>query len=355
MNEEGRTVLLRSDSNIMVTGQCKVLKPNSPYQQFRPLFITVEPNGSLMDYGILDVSDTLWSYGWETRETQNGNYFTVGGVLLSPPYAGSALPYLLKTNRSNTEILLSKILLDTTLAQYGGTNYIKILNDTSLVITYIIQRKSASNIYDHGVLISDTLGNTKNIRVLLSGQVNQLVGAIESISLTQDKKILAASQEWQGNFIRTVLFKLNSNLEDDSIYTAPYIYDWACPGGVDTLLTIDPECGVYVDIDELERLPDIPEINVFPNPVSDVLNVSLPEYLVTRSAQHNMQASVYNRDYQKDSRLELYDINGGLKFLQTLASGQRETKFDVSLMSPGLYLLRLVYQNRQVSTVKFVK
>ncbi|MCK9205121.1 MAG: T9SS type A sorting domain-containing protein, partial [Bacteroidales bacterium] len=82
---------------------------------------------------------------------------------------------------------------------------------------------------------------------------------------------------------------------------------------------------------------------------------SLPEYLVTRSSQHSMQASVYIKDYQKDARLEIFDINGGLKSLQTLASGQRETKFDVSLMSPGLYLLRLVYQNKQVTTVKFVK
>jgi len=274
MNEEGRMVLLRSDLNILVTGQCSVLKPNSPYQQYRPLFINVEPNGNLIDYGILDISDTLWSVGWETIENLYGDYYTAGSVLFTPPYAGSALPYLLKTNRSNTEILLSKILLDTALAQYGGTNYIKILNDTSLVITYKIQRNSPVGFSDKGVLISDTLGNTKKIRALISGQTNELVSVISSISLTQDKKILAASQEWQGNFIRTVLFKLNSNLEDDSIYTAPYTYDWACPGGVDTLLTIDPECGVYVDIDELERLPDTPEIKAFPNPVSDVLTVS---------------------------------------------------------------------------------
>jgi hypothetical protein len=133
------------------------------------------------------------------------------------------------------------------------------------------------------------------------------------------------------------------------------VYDWACEGGVDTVLTIDPECGVYVDIDELERLPDIPEIKVFPNPVSDVLTVSLPEYLVTRSAQHNMQASVYIKDYQKDSRLDLYDINGDLVVRQTLIPGQLEAIFNASVLSPGLYLIRLVYQNRQVSTEKFVK
>jgi len=355
LNELGHSIILRSDGKIMVTGECRVLKPNNPYQQFRPLFITVEPTGTLINYGILDVSDTLWSYGWETRESPYGDYYTAGGVLITPPYAGSALPYLLKTNQANSEILLSKILLDTTQAQYGGTNFIKTLNDTSLVITYKIQRNSPPSIYDNGILISDTLGNTKKIRALLSGQTNELVGAIESMALTQDQKILAASQEWQDNYIRTVLFKLNSNLEDDSIYTAPYTYDWACPGGVDTVLTIDPDCGVYVDIDELERLPDVSEIKISPNPVSDMLTVSLPEYLVSRNAQRGMQASVYIRNYQKDARLEIYTINGTLQCIQPLAPGQREAQFNTGKLSSGIYFVRMIYQNRQISTVKFVK
>jgi len=68
-----------------------------------------------------------------------------------------------------------------------------------------------------------------------------------------------------------------------------------------------------------------------------------------------MQASVYNRDYQKDSRLELYDINGGLKLSRPLISGQMEVRFDVRYLSPGMYLVRLVHQNREVSTVKVMK
>jgi len=355
MNEESRNIMQRSDGKIMVTGYCSVLKPNSPYQQFRPLFITVDPSGNLIDYGILDVSDTLWSYGLGSKESLYGDFYTAGGVLITPPYAASSLPYLLKTNSSNNEILLSKILLDTTQIQYGGAISIKMLNDTLFVIAYQIQRKSPSNIYDNGILISDTLGNTKKIRALLSGQTNELVGAIESMALTQNQKILAASQEWQDNYIRTVLFKLNSDLEDDSIYTAPYTYDWACPDGVDTVLTIDPDCGVYVDIDELERLPDVSEIKVSPNPVSDMLTVSLPEYLVSRNAQRGMQASVYIRNYQKDARLEIYTINGTLQCIQPLTPGQREAQFNTGKLSAGIYFVRMIYQNRQVSTVKFVK
>ena len=355
MNEESRNIMQRSDGKIMVTGYCSVLKPNSPYQQFRPLFITVDPSGNLIDYGILDVSDTLWSYGLGSKESLYGDFYTAGGVLITPPYAASSLPYLLKTNSSNNEILLSKILLDTTQIQYGGAISIKMLNDTLFVIAYQIQRKSPSNIYDNGILISDTLGNTKKIRALLSGQTNELVGAIESMALTQNQKILAASQEWQDNYIRTVLFKLNSDLEDDSIYTAPYTYDWACPDGVDTVLTIDPDCGVYVDIDELERLPDVSEIKISPNPVSDMLTVSLPEYLVSRNAQRGMQASVYIRNYQKDARLEIYTINGTLQCIQPLAPGQREAQFNTGKLSSGIYFVRMIYQNRQISTVKFVK
>ena len=205
-----------------------------------------------------------------------------------------------------------------------------------------------------GLYKLDTLGNMLKTRPLIYGSSGR-IHSIEGLAVTQDKKILACAPEWQGDYIRTVLFKLNSNLEDDSIYTAPYTYDWACPGGVDTLLTIDPDCGVYVDIDELERLPDVSEIKVSPNPVSDMLTVLLPEYLVSRNAQRGMQASVYIRNYQKDARLEIYTINGTLQCIQTLTPGQREVQFNTSKLSSGIYFVRMIYQNRQVSTVKFVK
>jgi hypothetical protein len=221
-------------------------------------------------------------------------------------------------------------------------------------MTYKIQHNSPAGFSDVGVFISDTLGNKLKTRPLISGSSGR-VHSIKGFWTTRDKKILAFAPEWQGNVLCSVLFKLNSDLEDDSIYTVPYVYDWGCEGGVDSVQTIDPECGVYVDIDELERLPDNPEIKAFPNPVSDVLAVSLPEYIVTRSAKHNMQASVYIKDYQKDARLEIYDINGGFVVTQTLIPGQREAIFNTGVLSQGLYLVLLVYQNREVSTVKFVK
>jgi len=354
LNEEGRSVMLRSDGNIMITGEASILKPGCQFQQQRPLFINVAPDGNLVDYGILDVSDTLWSYGWESKESENNNFYTAGVLYYNPPY-GNPLPYFLKTNKTNNEILVSKYLIDSTQAWYGGANLLSFLNDTTIAITCGFHRKYPSDTIDNCILITDTTGMVKKIRALFSGVEGHIVGSISSLAVTQDQKILAASQEWQDNYIRAVLFKLNSNLEDDSIYTAPYTYDWACPGGVDTLLTIDPDCGVYVDIDELERLPDVSEIKVSPNPVSDMLTVSLPEYLVSRNAQRGMQASVYIRNYQKDARLEIYTINGTLQCIQPLTPGQREVQFNTGKLSSGIYLVRMIYQNRQVSTVKFVK
>ncbi len=348
-NEEGKTIIQRFDGDIMVTGEANVIKPGSPYQQPRPLFIITAPDGSLKDFGVLDVSDTLWSTTWTTKEKPNGIFYSTGGVLVNPPYSWP-YPYFLKTN-NNKEILVSKLLIDTAIVSDGATQHIDFLSDTTIVMTYGFNYKSRS-IVETGLYKLDTLGNKLKTKALLSGAN---VHSIEGFEITHDKKILAFAPEWQGNYLCSVLFKLNSDLEDDSIYTLPYVYDWGCEGGVDTVLNIDPECGVYVDIDELERLPVHPEIKAFPNPVSDVLTVTLPEYLVTRSAQHNMQASVYIKDYQKDARLEIFDINGGLMDTQTLTSDQREVIFKSGVLNPGLYMVCLVYQNRQVSTVKFVK
>jgi len=351
INEEGRSVLLRSDGDIMVTGEASVIKPGSPYQQPRPLFILTEPDGTLKDFGVLDVSDTLWSTAWQTKEKPNGIFYSTGGVYVNPPYSWP-YPYFLKTN-SNKEILESRLLADTALVSDGGTSLLNFISDTTIVMIYGFNYNDKT-IGETGLYKLDTLGNMLKTRPLIYGSSGR-IHSIEGLAVTQDKKILACAPEWQGDYIRTVLFKLNSNLEDDSIYTAPYTYDWACPGGVDTLLTIDPDCGVYVDIDELERLPDVSEIKVSPNPVSDMLTVLLPEYLVSRNAQRGMQASVYIRNYQKDARLEIYTINGTLQCIQTLTPGQREVQFNTSKLSSGIYFVRMIYQNRQVSTVKFVK
>ncbi|MCK9422022.1 MAG: T9SS type A sorting domain-containing protein [Bacteroidales bacterium] len=348
-NEEGRSIMLRSDGDIMVTGEASVVKPGYEFQQPRPLFIITAPDGTLKDFGVLDDSDTLASATWQTREKPDSIFYSTGSVCLPPAYF-RVYPYFLKTN-GNNEIIESRLLADTASVADGMTQYLNFLSDTTLIMTYganFIDPSAA----EWGLYKLDTSGNKLKTRILMQGSIYNV---ISGLATTQDHKILACAPERQGDTTRSVLFKLNSDLEDDSIYSIPYVYDWACEGGVDTVLTIDPECGVYVDIDELERLPDIPEIKVFPNPVSDVLTVSLPEYLVTRSAQHNMQASVYIKDYQKDSRLDLYDINGDLVVRQTLIPGQLEAIFNASVLSPGLYLIRLVYQNRQVSTEKFVK
>lgn len=350
-NELGQTIIQRSDGDIMVTGEANVIKPGSPYQQPRPLFIITALDGTLKDFGVLDVSDTLWSTTWQTKEKPNGIFYSTGGVYVNPPWSWP-YPYFLKTN-NNKEILESKLLIDTALVSDGGTNFLDFISDTTIIMVYGFNYKSKT-MGETGVYKLDTLGNKLKTKPLIYGSSGR-VHSIEGFEITRDKKILAFAPEWQENVLCSVLFKLNSNLEEDSIYTVPYVYDWGCESGVDTVLNIDPECGVYVDIDELERLPDHPEIKAFPNPVSDVLTVSLPEYLVTRSAQYNMQASVYIKEYQKDARLEIYDINGGLKDIQTLSSGQNEATINASVLSPGLFLVRLVYQNRQVSTVKFVK
>ena len=348
-NEEGRSIMLRSDGDIMVTGEASVVKPGYEFQQPRPLFIITAPDGTLKDFGVLDVSDTLASTTWETREKPDSIFYSSGYVYLTPAYFRN-YPYFLKTNW-NKEIIESRVLVDTAIVSDGMTQYLNFLSDTTLIMTYgaNFTRPSAA---ECGIYKLDTSGNRLKTKVLLQGSI---VYVISGLATTQDHKILACAPERQGDTARSVLFKLNSDLEYDSVYTAPHVYDWGCEGGVDPVQTIDPDCGVFVDINELERLSDKPEIKVYPNPVSDALTVSLPEYLVSRTSQHNMQASVYIKDYQKDALLEIYDINGSLKIKKYLTTGQREITFNTSVISPGLYLVHLVYQNREVSMVKFVK
>jgi hypothetical protein len=63
---------------------------------------------------------------------------------------------------------------------------------------------------------------------------------------TYDNKFVSVARV---NDIWIYLYKLNSNLDYDSIYTHPYTYDSLCPNGVISD-TINPECDLIVSIDE---------------------------------------------------------------------------------------------------------
>ncbi len=86
------------------------------------------------------------------------------------------------------------------------------------------------------------------------------------------------------------------------------------------------------------ELTESEELSVYPNPVQDMLNVSIP-------AEHDQMCT-----------LEISDISGRIIFStkERLASGENIFKYDFKLFSKGVYLVRILRENNDREIRKVV-
>ena len=156
--------------------------------------------------------------------------------------------------------------------------------------------------------------------------------------------------------LNTMLFKLTSTLEDDVYDPTPRVYDYACPGGVAPHDTIGMEqCDIVVSAAHLASLPDIAVMEVYPNPVNDVFQVRLPEFIAIRNNNKGLNTALYQSNYQQQSTLQVFDLSGRFISEQKLTQGQLVAQFDASRWVPGMYLLRLVYKEKTVGSAKVMR
>lgn len=89
-----------------------------------------------------------------------------------------------------------------------------------------------------------------------------------------------------------------------------------------------------IDIDDSATTPNLnlSNLSVYPNPVSDVLNVD------------------YNENI---SNLTVYDLSG--RSVKSFTTNNSNNSIDVSDLKSGIYMLRIETENKKVSTVKFIK
>ena len=77
---------------------------------------------------------------------------------------------------------------------------------------------------------------------------------------------------------------------------------------------------------------DLANLSVYPNPVSDRLNIDYKENI---------------------SNLTVYDLSG--RSVKSLTTNNSNNSIDVSDLKSGIYMLRIETENKDVSTVKFIK
>ena len=341
-NEEGFDLTIVNENRYLITGECFYPDPGDTlYGWRRPYFIMTDSVGDLV---------------WETPWVMDGYY--VGGTRASVVDSNGVIytsakkhnrneveniPALLKTSPSGNEIDSYPLLEG---YAYGIGTSISWINDSTLFMSANWQGEYE---LDHTAFFKvDTLGNILDSMNV----VPALSNAIYWTTKTFDGKFVSVGTHYDGNW-DMYAFKVNENMEYDSIYTGYFEYDYLCPDSIETE-TYELECDIIVDIDEPFTTKEGSKMKVFPNPAGEQVTIQLPEYLITEKHSGNWDITKVNYQYNGPAYLEFYDSFGKKIHSMEINSSQKEVSLDISGWKPGLYVVVLMKEGRKVDQQKLV-
>jgi hypothetical protein len=186
-------------------------------------------------------------------------------------------------------------------------------------------------------VIFDTLGNIRDSVVLLED------GYLSSTAVTHDGKLLFYNTIEENGDFDTYLFKLTQDLEQDTFYTTPFVYDSLCPYHIVSDTIVPDDCGVIVGIEEDMETgghgdkETRGELEVWPNPAREVLNFKF---------------SILNSGL--DYSICIYDIFGREVRKIKIPNEQDGFRLNVAAFSPGLYIIIMRNETDILGSRKFV-
>jgi hypothetical protein len=157
---------------------------------------------------------------------------------------------------------------------------------------------------------------------------------------------------WQNTRNVIYLVKVNSNLQYDTNYSHQDTYDSLCSHPIISD-TINPDCGLIVNVEEPFNNPETTLLKVYPNPTSEFLVVELPKYLKVQNNSSNFQSTTIYHQW-KSTTLETYNLDNKLVFRKEIPKDQTRLELDVSAWGKGMYFFRLSYNKNTVAGEKVV-
>ncbi len=260
-DEDGYNLIKNSNNEYLITGGYYQYNPgeDTNARYVRPMFIKIDSTGNEMWHLLWGVNE--YFYGWASKSVfnSNGYIYSVGqNASVDPPgYQGA----MFKLDKNGNQLFFKNIP-DSTKA--GISTTISIMQDSILFIG-----TSWTDWYDDDhttVYKTDTMGN-----ILKEKELLQESNTFTSSIITHDNKYLVAGNFFIGNNWDIYLWKFNKDLEYDSIYTQPRVYDSLCPHEI-VSDTIDLDT-TTVNLQELYQ--QMHRIQVRPNPASTKLTVTL--------------------------------------------------------------------------------
>ena len=93
---------------------------------------------------------------------------------------------------------------------------------------------------------------------------------------------------------------------------------------------------------------------MFPNPASDLIHITLPDRIRLESQTKNFSVQTTFHKWTKELDLEVYDLFGKRVFSKVISLEEKQLDLDVSAWPRGMYVVRLVYDGKTVTSAKVV-
>jgi hypothetical protein len=348
-NEDVFDIIITPDSGFLISGLCDYEDPTVPNKWWvHPYFLKTDSSGNFE-----------WeSVAYKDTELEGGIAFNTVASPDGQHYYSSISHYYHEENFSSPA-LLKMDLQGNIMAIYdvvygyenGKLSYARFISDSTLAAE-AAWGNTVDSIWSTAVII-DTIGNLLNSTILTEDQFTSI------LDITYDGKLVYASNIYVNDQFDVILTKLNQNLEQDSIYTYPFIYDSLCPYQIVSDTIVQDDCGLIVGIEEDNTTVELYDgkkggLEIWPNPAREILNV---EFLILNSG---IKSSTFNLQYS----ITVYDIYGrsvptpttSPSPLVSQSPGQQELswEFDVSALPSGIYFVVVRDERSVIGTGKFV-
>lgn len=319
--EEGYHLIKGCNNEYLITGDYYQYNPgeDTNHRWVRPMFIKIDSLGNEVWHLLWGVEEYYYGVAGMSKFNFSGNIYGVGtNDSENPPgYQGA----LFKLDADGNQ-LLQKNIPDSTMKGIATT--ISIMQDTALFIG-----TSWADWEDNKhttVYKTDTLGN-----ILAQKELLQEPNTFTSSIVTHDNKYLVTGNFVGGGNWDIYLWKFNHDLEYDSIYAQPRVYDSLCTYPI-VSDTIDLDT-TTVNLPELYK--QMHHMQVRPNPAMNKLHFTLG-------------------DLVNGTEIRLYNTSGNKVKTLNLVSGVKAYTMDISTLPPGLYVAVLLNIGRINDKLKVV-
>ena len=339
-DEVAYSLMMTMDSSVVITGNTYYADSLFPGNQVLKFFLVKTG----LDGNV--IFDAPWGKNMgiisDAMTSIEGNahaLYTAGRRAREGANSGDS-PCLFKTSGTGQSLYYNDILDST---QAGNATAISSFSDGTLAFS--AQWWYSTGLDTTGIFKTDTLGNVMNRKIITTEMWCAFFNSFRTFS---DRQVFSGVINQKG-----VALKLNSDLEYDSIYTAPFTYDSLCPHAIATDTVPMDDCTVITDIYEPEKDAVKTKLLVYPNPANSQVAISPPEFIVRESKDRGLTVSTVYYKWSS-AKLQVIDLGGRVLYSQEISDSTPVVHLETGGWKEGLYMARLLFMNETVASARFM-